>query len=1380
MKDDNPFTLGGRLPPAPWDPDMGGNGPTTPKPIDDNPFTLGGGQKKPAARQTTKKINSLQRSDITIEATAENAPLPILYGEVTAPGYISAFFSDANYLYVRVIWGAGPIYQIKKVFINGAAMGNTIQFKHYHGTEFQLSDPWFDAGIPETAGVDRMQFTRGAGVLGVAFSTFAIPNAAITDSPRFQAIIQGTLVYDPRESLGSGDPYEDGVAFDLQFIGSNGTTPADCDLSTHNTSVTWTNGATIQGNMASFDGTNDYLTVTETAYTKFGTGKWTFEIKFTPSSTAGAAIIAMKGTDASPNLCFAIVRSGTSLYLHLSSAGTSWNIANGVLIGSGVSAGVESMVRVEYDGAGVYLAGDYGYSWVNILAQPTIYQSTMAWILGGVAGGYYAGTIRSCRLTTGIMRYGGAQFDGSGIPYADSWYYRPGYVYSDTPALCLAELALNPFYGLGVSIVNNLPAVYNWNEDELEPGITRARLSLVIDSNRPTEDYMDLLATYAECFWFYEDEGVTLVPDRAISALNPAGWEMTIDGALLVDASWTEGTGWGWIGVISTFGHSAGTASLVSQTITKTFEAGVVYVVRFDITYRTAGSCGLNLDGLPLIEKQSAVGVYTVEYTGLGTETGTVDVTCDAAFVGWVTVASIHRKYWPEASIVKNSLSLSGAAESGKPTKVIVHYTTPSASSPDWTRAVYDDAELPGVSTGTARLIETSQHMEGVWRVEEASLKARSKLARLADRVEYTWQSTDRAIAFQRGTVVELNDSAYGIDELVRVENVDMVDFGRYRVQGSNYSDEHYPGEVVLPDDNTIPVGVIAMSYDGLVPSGWQQFNGANGKLLLGAGSGYAVTSTGGSATCTVTGFNTSTSAAHSGAFLNVYDIPSDSGAFRQGSSGILSGTVMTASQVEIAGHNHAVTVSNYNPSIYKREKVLIEKITSAVTEMPANTEVFGIDGLSIPNLSRNLSEVGRLVAAALNNASAGSSGVQTIAATVAATDDTHDHYTTAATTTGSLISPTSGNYVYELGGSSHNHGGAISLSAGRLLRRRNFALYTGAAAYKIKQGVIFMWAGSLTAVPDNYSLMDGKLGTIDVTNYFIMVASSGESWTGADGFAGAHAEYIAGATNSVSHDHEGSYSASGLARFTTLHSNSISHNHQILTVASYVPAYYAIGFIMYNPNPTTSWIDRGLQLTVGGTNGGTTIDDTSPSNLTATVSGSPNYSSTQTLFGLNTIFNTTGDRLSYTSFDWGKKFTLEGFFRADTAATGEMMGNSTGAAEHFSIRYATGTGIQFVLDGSVNLTSASIAINTWFYVALTYDGALWRFYVGTQSSGVATLVGTAADVITSFATNCWIGNNNVPNSAFRGYFGEVRHTRGAAIYQSSAFAIPTASFPTS
>jgi len=124
-------------------------------------------------------------------------------------------------------------------------------------------------------------------------------------------------------------------------------------------------------------------------------------------------------------------------------------------------------------------------------------------------------------------------------------------------------------------------------------------------------------------------------------------------------------------------------------------------------------------------------------------------------------------------------------------------------------------------------------------------------------------------------------------------------------------------------------------------------------------------------------------------------------------------------------------------------------------------------------------------------------------------------------------------------------------------------------------------------------------------------------------------------------------------------------------------------------------------------------------------------------------------------------------------------MGNSTGAAEHFSLVYTSG-GVQFLLDGAVVLTGPAVSTGVWFYVALDYDGALWRFYYGLVGDGTADLIGTQADTIASFATNCWIGNNNTTTSPFVGYYLQIRHTRNAAIYSASAFSIPIAAFPTS
>lgn len=1350
--------------------------------IDQSIFTVGG-NGPPPARQSVSKTNKFARKSITIEASAENAPLPILYGEVSAPGYISAYGVDgAGNLIVRVIWGAGEVYCIKSVFLNGAALPSTVKYVHYRGTPYQAADGVFMPSIATITGYDEaMTYTRPAGVLGACYSVFFIPAAAITDSPRFQAIIQGSIVYDPREAAGDGDPFHGQVGYDLRFVGANGSTPTTgIDTSDHANTIAWSGGANIQGNKANFTGTG-YVTLTETANTKFGTGFWSLEFKYTPATiAAGTDCILQKGTSSSPNLCLRLHRNANDIYISLSGNGTSWNIASSEKVGDNVlAANTEIDIVIEYT-SDQYLITVGGSTYTIIRSDRELYDtSTPIYIGGSPTETNMSGTVRAVRLTTGVFRYGGSH-DASATPYADSFYLRPGYVYSDTPALCAADIAYNPFYGLGVGTVNGLIAAVEWNE-ALLGGLPRCRLSLIIDDNQPTTEWLDLLATYAECFWYTEGEGITLIPDRPVGVEHPTGWEMTLDGAAPIDASWTRGTGWTY--TAGEFLHSAGAASAVSQTISKAFEAGVVYIIRFRLAAASAGACGLSLDSLPLIDPQSAAGLYTLEYTATGLEAGSLEILCDAAFVGSISEAAIYRKYWLDNAIVKNSLSVSCASEFGTATKMLFSYTVPQSTAADWAQAVYSTA-LAGVDTGDVRLVETSLRMEGVFRIEEASTKSRTRLAKMQGRSVYAWTSTDRAVALRRGTVTHLVDTSYGIDALVLVEDVQMIEPGRYAVKGSNYDPAHWPSDVELPADvGLIPVGVIAFSSNGLVPSGWTSYNTADGKLILGAGAGVAVNSTGGTATLGPLSFDSGDGGAHETGGADIfYRIAETSGTIRNASPpGSASGVIIDDASVAAPDHHHALSVASFTPDIPKRRKVLIQKTGSAATEMPANTEVFGKEGLVVPNLSRVVAAAGRFLEAYGTNGDAGSLSAQSVPVTISGTDASHTHYDYSMTTTGSLrYNESSTGYPYDDGyaASSHNHGGTAYVGVLHAIRRRRLALYWGAGAYAITQGVIFLWSGSLSALPDEFTLMDGKLGTVDMSNLFVTIANTGENWTDIPG-AASHQEILGGKTAASSHNHAGSTTITGLPKVNLLHAENVAHSHGILAIQNWMPPYYALGFIMYNPNPVASWIDVGFLISGGEADGSTTIVDDGPDGLTATISASPEYDSAQTLFALNSILNGAGDRVSYPSFNWGRKFTLEGFFRVGTATDGTMMGNRISGAEDFSIQYNAGVGIEFVLDDAVQHTAADPGTGAWFYVALDYDGARWRFYYGLVSGGVAHLVGTVSDVITAHDTDCFIGNNSVPDSPFLGHYAQVRHTRGAALYKSSAFAIPAAPFAT-
>ncbi len=48
------------------------------------------------------------------------------------------------------------------------------------------------------------------------------------------------------------------------------------------------------------------------------------------------------------------------------------------------------------------------------------------------------------------------------VPFADSGTYTAGDEFTDNPALCMGELAANPFYGLGVSTVDGLAEAKDW------------------------------------------------------------------------------------------------------------------------------------------------------------------------------------------------------------------------------------------------------------------------------------------------------------------------------------------------------------------------------------------------------------------------------------------------------------------------------------------------------------------------------------------------------------------------------------------------------------------------------------------------------------------------------------------------------------------------------------------------------------------------------------------------------------------------------------------------------------------------------------------------------------------------------------------------------
>jgi len=1318
------------------------------------------------------------------ELSASGAPIPVVFGYKSVPGFISAQGVDAggNGIY-RVFWCHGEVYQIGGVFINDAAPPASVEIRHYRGAPHQGVDDLV-ASITTLSGyAEAMVIAQPAGLTAVAYSVIKIPAGAISGAPRFQAGIAGTLVYDPRKSTTVNHVFDESVSYNLDFTQAvNGTGTTGRDLSANAHTVAWSGNAQVTSGKAVFDGNGDYVTLQDTTAADFGTGTWTLEISIETAVTTGTHYIFSKG-DAASDRAIVISQITDDIYISLSSNGTTWGIANAVLIGSNKTPTTQPLcITAEFTGREYHFYIN-GFHTHRIQSSSALYATTrpvrLGLLDGGTATDGFNGTISGCRLTKGALRFGGVHgtiVSPVPAPYMDSVWERPGYVFSDTAAMVLAELARNPFFGLGAAQVYNEYEAYTFNEEMLPSGVERAQISLAITAVRSTVEWMDYVAVYAECFWFFLDDGIYIKPDRRVTTQRPSGWEMGTDGDFVSDGTdWTLGTGWTYYGgTLNYVQKTAGTASAIRQNVAKPFEAGVTYCAIMDIGVYFAGTVSLTLNGVTLIPATSAAGRHAVEFIASGSETGR-ELSCnaDSAFAGLIGEISIKRKYWAENSIVRGSLSVSPARNSDSPTSVSVQYTTPNIYSANWIDAEPVIAQLPAVDTGDVPLLETTIDMRGVISIEEAENKALTRLMKMQNSVTVSYQTTDSGIALKRGFVVSVIDPETAINIKMVVHSVTATnDAGRYRVTGVLYDDAHYPSETET-QSGTIPVGAITILREGAIPSGWAAYSAANGKYIKCAGSSVIVETTGGAATAAAIAGNTASAGAHGESLAGFYV----DGFTATG--GTASGNLYTDTDAIAGAHTHTYTTGTITPELLTDELPLVQKITSTATVLPANLHMFGVGGLNYKNMSRWLWGAGALLKAAAATAATGVTN-QYITMTTGSTDDNHEHYTRSATAVGSpSVLKTDG--VAQKLYNEVNGGGAHTHEATALLlknpKRYKTALYTGTDDYGVGPGMMFLWPN--LPIPANYTLCDGLLGTPDLEDYFLEIAADGEE----DTATGDNTIGILGATKlSAKHEHKDTSDANYYDRVLLSHENEISHYHDIIGgPVSWSPPWYALSAIMYNPNPVPTWRDVGFQFS-GGT-AGNYPTDTGPDAITITNSGTPGikWSAAQTLFGLNTLASggTSNFFRTPTTFQIGPKFTIQGFFRTTALTSNVLMGNRSGTTTD-RFRLLGSAGALQLLTAVGSTTSGAISLNVWYFFSVVYDGAQWRLYLGLQSSGVATLVGSVAQVIAAMpAVQVVIGGDFAGNNAFLGYYGEIRHTRGVALHTGSAIPIPTTALTT-
>jgi hypothetical protein len=204
------------------------------------------------------------------------------------------------------------------------------------------------------------------------------------------------------------------------------------------------------------------------------------------------------------------------------------------------------------------------------------------------------------------------------------------------------------------------------------------------------------------------------------------------------------------------------------------------------------------------------------------------------------------------------------------------------------------------------------------------------------------------------------------------------------------------------------------------------------------------------------------------------------------------------------------------------------------------------------------------------------------------------------------------------------------------------------------------------------------------------------------------------------------------------------------------------------------------LLLHGDGTNGSTTITDSSLTPKTVTAVGNAQISTAQSKFGGASIaFDGSGDYLTVlnsSQFNFGvDDFTIEAWcYRTSTATSFEIVSYGNPGADGLFFGSTTsaisfGTGPAVVLASS----STSLALNVWTHIAVTRSSNVTRVF----ANGIAGATTTNALNNLNSTTVFRVGINRAVNVFATGYIDDLRITKGVARYTAN-FTPPTAPFP--
>jgi hypothetical protein len=199
------------------------------------------------------------------------------------------------------------------------------------------------------------------------------------------------------------------------------------------------------------------------------------------------------------------------------------------------------------------------------------------------------------------------------------------------------------------------------------------------------------------------------------------------------------------------------------------------------------------------------------------------------------------------------------------------------------------------------------------------------------------------------------------------------------------------------------------------------------------------------------------------------------------------------------------------------------------------------------------------------------------------------------------------------------------------------------------------------------------------------------------------------------------------------------------------------------------------------GTNGSTTVVDSSSAGRTMTCHGNAQISTAQFKYGSAALaFDGTGDYITAASssdFGYGTgAFTIEFWVRFASVGTAVFIDhrNNPAASEtRLTLYYASGN-LSYFFNGSVIATRAwSPSTGVWYHVAACRDGSgnLRLFTNGSTSGSVSH--GAASHSTAGIS----IGGANDGSASLNGWIDDMRITKGVGLYTAN-FTPPSAQFP--